>query len=279
MLRRVFGTLLGLCVVATAPVVGWQAAQTPARPQVAEPPPAPPVQVEGTKIWLGREAEIEEFLRVAEVDRIENVPVGVTKPRRVFVKPGGPAASFVFKALQPSRQSGYWESYKAEIAAYELDKVLGMGMVPPTVERKVKGETGSAQLWVEHCTLLRDRDTSKAPDIAAWNKQVYRQRVWDNLTANIDRNQGNLLMDPAWNLILIDHSRAFTGAQTTPFPMNKIDREFYGKLKALDEATIKSRVGKWLFDGPRPVLRRRDKIVQHFDKLLAQYGEAAVFID
>lgn len=279
MLRRVFGTLLGLCVVATAPVVGWQAAQAPARPQVAEPPPAPPVQVEGTKIWLGRETEIEEFLRVAEVDRIENVPVGVTKPRRVFVKPGGPAASFVFKALQPSRQSGYWESYKAEIAAYELDKVLGMGMVPPTVERKVKGETGSAQLWVEHCTLLRDRDTSKAPDIAAWNKQVYRQRVWDNLTANIDRNQGNLLMDPAWNLILIDHSRAFTGAQTTPFPMNKIDREFYGKLKALDEATIKSRVGKWLFDGPRPVLRRRDKIVNHFDKLLAQYGEAAVFID
>ena len=105
--------------------------------------------------------------------------------------------------------------------------MLGMGMVPPTVERKHDGVTGSAQLWVEHCSLLRDNDTTKAPDPGAWNKQVYRQRVWDNLTANIDRNQGNLLMDQAWNLILIDHSRAFTAAMTMPFPMTKIDKEFY----------------------------------------------------
>ena len=91
--------------------------------------------------------------------------------------------------------------------------------------------------------------------------------MWDNLTANIDRNQGNLLMDQAWNLILIDHSRAFTGAMTMPFPMTKIDKEFYLKLKALDEVTIKERLGKWLFDGPKPILKRRDKIIAHFDKL------------
>jgi hypothetical protein len=241
--------------------------------------PGTPIAVEGSKVWIGREAEFEEFLRKAEVARVDNVPVGVTKPRRAFVKGEGPAKSFVFKNLMPSRASGYWESYKSEIAAYELDKVLGMGMVPPTVERKHSGETGSAQLWVEHCTLLRDNDTTKAPDVKAWNKQVYRQRIWDNLTANIDRNQGNLLMDQAWNLILIDHSRAFTAAMTMPFPMNKVDREFYAKLKALDEVTLKTRVGKWLFDGPKPILKRRDKIVEHFDKLIKQYGEAAVFID
>ncbi len=91
--------------------------------------------------------------------------------------------------------------------------------------------------------------------------------MWDNLTANIDRNQGNLLMDQAWNLILIDHSRAFTASMTMPFPMTKIDKEFYTKLKALDEATIKERLGKWLFDGPKPILKRRDKIIEHFDKL------------
>jgi hypothetical protein len=268
-----FGVLFGSCVLVTS-----LAAQPPATPVKAEAVPGTPIPVEGSKIWLGREAEIEVFLKQAEVDRIDNVPVGVTKPRRAFVKGNGPAASFVFKALMPSRSSGFWESYKSEIAAYELDKVLGMGMVPPTVERKLKGETGSAQLWVEHCTLLRDRDTAKAPDIAAWNRQVYRQRVWDNLTANIDRNQGNLLMDQAWNLILIDHSRAFTSTMTMPFPMNKIDREFYDKLKALDEATLKARLGRLLFDGPKPLLKRRDKIIEHFDQLIAKYGEAAVFV-
>jgi hypothetical protein len=273
-----------MCVpaLASALLVPSVAAQPPAPAaagQKLESVPGTPIPVEGSKVWLGREAEFEEFLRTAEVDRVDNVPVGVTKPRRAFVKGEGPARSFVFKNLMPSRASGYWESYKAEIAAYELDKLLGMGMVPPTVERKYSGQTGSAQLWVEHCTLLRDNDTSKAPDVKAWNKQVYRQRVWDNLTANIDRNQGNLLMDQAWNLILIDHSRAFTAAMTMPFPMNKIDREFYAKLKALDEVTLKTRVGKWLFDGPKPILKRRDRIIEHFDKLIKQYGEAAVFID
>jgi hypothetical protein len=253
-------------------------AQAPASPVKAESVPGVPIQVEGRKIWLGRESEFEEFLKQAKVIKVDDVPVGVTKPKRAYVAPGGLAGSFVFKELMPSRKSGFFESYKAEIAAYELDKIMGMGMVPPTVERKHDGVTGSAQLWVEHCTLLRERDTTKAPDMGAWNKQVYRQRVWDNLTANIDRNQGNLLMDDGWNLILIDHSRAFTASMNMPFPMNKIDKEFYEKLKALDEATIKAGLGKWLFDGPKPILKRRDKIVEHFDKMLAQYGEAAVFV-
>ena len=255
------------------------APQAPAAQATAETVPAKPIAVEGSsKIWLGREKEIEEYIKTARVKRVEDVPVGVTKPRRAFFEPGGPAASVAFKHLMPSRQSGYWESYKSEVAAYELDKILGMGMVPPTVERKVDGEIGSAQLWVEHCTLLKNKDTSKAPDLAAWNRQVYRQRVWDNLIANIDRNQGNLLMDEAWNLILIDHSRAFTSATKMPFPMVKIDREFYARIKALDEPTLKAAIGPWLFDGLKPLLKRRDKIVEHFDGLIAKYGEAGVLI-
>ena len=35
-------------------------------------------------------------------------------------------------------------------------------------------------------------------------------KLFDQLIANIDRNQGNLLYDADWHLFLIDHSRAFT---------------------------------------------------------------------
>ena len=254
------------------------AAQQAPAPTKQESVPTAPIAVVGAKPWVGHEAEVEAYLKTAKVVKFTDLPVGVTKPRRGFFEPGGPAGSIVFKALMPSRKSGFWESYKAEIAAYELDKLLGLGMVPPTVERKVNGEYGSAQFWVEHCTLLRERDTNTAPDLAAWNRQVYRQRVWDNLVANIDRNQGNLLVDQAWNLILIDHSRAFTSTMRMPFPMRKIDREFYDRLKALDEASLKERIGKLLIDGPKPILKRRDKIVENFEKLIAQYGEAGVLI-
>ena len=253
------------------------AQQAPA-PAAQESVPGQPIAVVGSKGWLGHESEIEAYLKTAKVVKITDVPIGVTNPRRAFFEPGGPVSSIVFKALLPSRKSGFFESYQSEIAAYELDKLLGLGMVPPTVERTVDNQRGSAQLWVEHCTLLKERDPNTAPDIVAWNRQVGRQRVWDNLVGNIDRNQGNLLVDQAWNLILIDHSRCFTATTQMPFPMRKIDREFYERVKGLEEATLKERLGKLLMDGPKPILKRRDKIVENFEQLIAQYGEKAVLI-
>ena len=252
------------------------AAQQAPAPAAQESVPGQPIAVGGSKAWIGHEAEIEEYLRTAKVVKFSDVPVGVTHPQRGFFEPGGPVGSMIFKPLMPSRKTGFWESYQSEIAAYELDKILGLGMVPPTVERKLNGSFGSVQFWVDHCTLLKQRDPNTAPDIPAWNRQVARQRVWDNLVGNIDRNAGNLLVDQAWNLILIDHSRCFTGTTQMPFPMRKIDRELYEKLKALDEATLKARLGKLVMDGPKPILKRRDKIVENFEQLIAQYGEKAI---
>ena len=233
-----------------------------------------------SKVWVGREKEFEDFLKTAPIDREESIPVGVTKPRKVYFAAGGLAAAAVFKPLQPGRsKGGFFESYKSEIAAYELDRVLGLGMVPPTVERKYKNETGSLQLWVENVGLLKTKDPTHAPNVSEWNRQVYRQRVWDALTANSDRNAGNLLVDPAWNLVLIDHSRAFTTDTRFPFPINRIDRELLEKLKALDEITLKTRLGSLLFDGPKPVLKRRDLIVTHIDKLVREKGAALVLVN
>jgi hypothetical protein len=249
-------------------------AATPHAQQQA--PASPVVSVEGSKRWIGHEAEYEAFIRTARVVKILDTQVGVTHPKHCLFEPGGLASGIVFKALPPGRIHGFFESYRSEIAAYELDKLLGMHMVPPTVERKLNGLIGSAQLWVDDVVVLKTRDVSSAPDITAWNRQVFRQRVFDDLIANIDRNQGNLLLDSLWNLILIDHSRAFTGTDQMPFPMTHIDRDFYERLKALDEATLKARLGPLLFDGPKALLQRRDRIVAHFDQMIGQYGEAAV---
>ena len=91
------------------------------------------------KTWVGREAEIEEFLKTAEILGLEDIPVGVTNPQSATLAPGGPVDKFAWKQLTPGIRRGFWESYKAEIAAYELDKLLGLGMVPVTVERRYTG--------------------------------------------------------------------------------------------------------------------------------------------
>jgi hypothetical protein len=252
-------------------------------PAPAAPAAATPVvlsQGDGSKVWIGRYAEFEEFLQTARIERTEKVPIGVTKPERGFFAPGGLAASAAIKHLPMGQRAGFWESYKSEIAAYQLDRLLGLDMVPPTVERRVGGELAAVVLWVGGCKHIKDVDQSACPNPAKWAKEACRQRVFDNLIANIDDNAGNILVDPEWNMVLIDHSRAFA-ADRMPFEkeMTRVDRELFTHLKALDEAVLMKQVRPWVFgDGPiRALLKRRDKIVARFEKLALERGESAVF--
>jgi hypothetical protein len=235
----------------------------------------------GAKVWVGRHAEIQEYLRTAPIERIVKVGEGVTNPDRAFFAAGGLAESALVKVLPPKRQGGFWESYKSEIAAYELDRLLGLDMVPVTVERRIEGLKASVQLWVSDAQLLSEVGSQKPAKPLAWAKQVCRQRIFDALTANIDRNAGNMLIDDEWNLILIDHSRAFA-TNDTPFldRINQTDREIYDALKALDEPTLMERLKPWLFGASsvRALLERRDKIVDRLDRFVRERGEAAVFV-
>jgi hypothetical protein len=253
-------------------------APAPAAPAVA--PAAVATQAIGSKAWVGRYAEFEEFLRTGTIERVDKIPVGVTKPERGFFAPGGLAASAAVKHLPMGQRAGFWEAYKSEIAAYELDRLLGLDMVPPTVERRVGSDLASVQLWVEGCRVLKDVDQKQCPKPVEWAMQVCRQRVFDNLVSNIDRNAGNMLVDGEWNIILIDHSRAF-GSDRMPFmkEMTRVDRAFFESLKALDEASVMKRVRPWVLgDGTaRAILKRRDKIVAQFERLARERGEAVVF--
>lgn len=251
--------------------------------QQATPPPASSAATAdnkrgaSAKVWLDRHADFEAFLRDTPFRRIEDVPIGVTRPQRGYFDPGGLVTSAAWKLLPPGRSNGFWESYKSEIAAYELDKLLGLGMVPPAVEKRHRGERGAAILWVEGVRPWKE--VEHLPKPPKWNIEAVRMKMFDNLIGNIDRNAGNLIVDDDWNLFLIDHSRAFVTESRLRVEMTRIDRGLWEKMQALDEPALDAALGDWLDRRAiRAVLQRRDAMKKVIDALVAKSSEAAVFI-
>lgn len=237
-------------------------------------PLAPPANA---RVWDGQNAEYEEYLRTAPVVRMAAIDLGVTHPKRAYFAPGGLARSAAWKPLKPGFQNGYFESYKSEVAAYELDKLLNLGMVPVIVERKIDGNTGALVLWLEGVRTWTE--VLPLPKPATWSRQLARMKLFDDLIGNPDRNKGNLLVDAAWNLFLIDHSRAFLDDRALPQVLDHVDTELWTKIAALDEASLEAAVGTWLSKSQmKAMLARRDRMAAVIDGLVKKNGRAAVFV-
>src|SRR5262245_6683750 len=85
---------------------------------------APAQQPTDSRIWIGHYAEFEDFLRTAKIERTTGTGVGVLAPRHAHFAPGGLANGAAVKKVPPGKRDGYFESYKSEIAAYKLDRML-----------------------------------------------------------------------------------------------------------------------------------------------------------
>jgi len=232
------------------------------------------------KTWVNKVAEIEDYMRTAAVVRMEGTPRGVTRATRAFFARGALVESMAWKPLSPGMRQGYFESYKSEIAAYEISKLLALDMVPPKVERQINSETGCAILWATPTRSFADVGFPVPPPdkLRSWMTQMARAMMFDNLFGNIDPNLGNWLVDPAWNLIIIDHSRALTTTMELPHRMIRVDGALWTRIQRLTPAQLTVTAGRWL--GPaeiQAILARRTKMQAQIDELVRQKGAAHVF--
>jgi hypothetical protein len=235
---------------------------------------------------------VEQFLTQAKFARLGRILGGVTRPREVFLEFDGLTRSAVWKTIDVQKagltqldrgqvEIDFQDSWRTEIPAYELDKLLGLGMVPVTVERIHNGQRGSLQAWVEFVMSEADRVKKKiqVPDVEAWNEQIFKVRMFDNLIYNTDRHLNNIWITKDWKVILIDHSRTFRrfGELRDEKALTRFSRLLLAAMEKLDEPTLKERLGRYLNPYQiRGILQRRDRIVALAQKRAAEKGEAAV---
>jgi hypothetical protein len=228
--------------------------------------------------WSGRERQIEQHLRTAAVTRIENVGTGVTRPRRAYLSPAEPVASCAWKVLPPGRRGGHWESYTSEIAAYLLDRLLGMEMVPPAVEREIDGETGAAVMWIEGTRTVKEIG-GRVPSTAEWGAAIRRMLLFDDLIGNPDRNAGNIVLAEPGTIILIDHSRAFVTDTRLPNRLDRVDADLWRRIETLRRDDVIRVLSPWI-DGRAidALFARRRKMIETVEARIRRKGRAAVVI-
>ncbi len=235
------------------------------------------------RMWIGQREVYEEWLQTAEIQEMEDVGEGVTDLTRVALTQSDTVFQAIYKPLRRGRHKGYWESYQAEVAAYELDKMLGLDMVPPTVVRRIKGDLGSMQLWVEGCDTYK-RLRPKVPQTPQFSWQISRMKMFDNLIFNDDRNTGNFMLDESWNIILIDHSRAFIDRKNllkgdTKLPA-QYDRKLLKRLQALTREELEAELEDVLQGRQiNAIFKRLDKILEHQQELVDERGEVRVMFN
>jgi len=234
-------------------------------------------------------AEMEEFLRTAQVIKSKDTSKGITHPYRLTLSDGKITHDASFQPVDEHKtemkfdsgrsEMNFVDSYKYNIAAYRLAELLGVDdMMPVYVERKWQGNSGSLSWWLPVKMDEQERLKQKMdpPDADAWNNQMYRIRVFDELVADTDANLTNVLIGENWKIWRVDFTRAFRLQKDVLSYKNLVrcDRDFFQKLKDLDPNQAAAQTKGYLNkEELKAVMARRDKIVAQFNKMITEKGE------
>ncbi len=221
---------------------------------------------------------LEAFLEQAEITGIEDLDTGITKPQRVTLRKDGVELRAVFKQL--STDFGIQDRVKAlnesdrfeyELAAYKVDRLIGLDMVPVTVLRTIKGHPGALQFWINDAINVRKMLEQKVQP-GGWcdvRPQYNLMNVFDILIHNTDRTQENALFTKDWTLVLIDHTRAFPALVKNPTLLYKgepmVPPALAARLATLNEEMLTKALTPYLQKRQiTMLLKRRDLLLKDY---------------
>ena len=228
------------------------------------------------------DAQIEQFLLHAKVIKSRGASKGVTGSVRATLTDGKLTHDAHIQTIDEEKaqfqsdqgvEFNFRDTWRFNVAGYRLDRLIGMNMVPVSVERRFGYDDAAYTWWVDDVMMEEGERLKKkveAPNVEAWNQQMQLVRLFDQLIANVDRNVGNLVITRDWRLFPIDHTRAFRRNHELKSAANvtRADRVVVERLKALNRETLKASIGKYLTTFELDALMaRRDAILKRLDAI------------
>src|SRR5260370_25953463 len=117
----------------------------------------------------------------------------------------------------------------------------------------------------------RHKQKLTAPDADAWNNQMYKIRVFDNLVYDTDPNLTNVLIGEDWKIWRVDFSRAFRLSKDlrNPTELVRCDRQLFAKLKTLDPNELAEKTKHYPTKSEvKSLMARRDRIFPHLQNFI-----------
>ncbi len=248
---------------------------------------------DGSSLPFGSDAEIEEFLRTAEVVSSRRIREGINGVEKLLLEKDGVRSHAAFRDVRVRKTHltladgtynlNFRDDCLYEVAAYRISRMLGLDNVPPAVKRSFRRRPGTLQLWVEEAMSEKTRikQAQPVPRSADWTRQIQTMYLFDQLIANFDRNQGNILIDPDWKLWMIDHTRSFrlNKKPRSSAIVVQCDRRVWERLQDLDLETVQREL-KGVLTGReiRALFQRRDALIQHIQSRIERLGEQSVLL-
>jgi hypothetical protein len=238
--------------------------------------------------------EVEEFLKKARFVAREPLGSGVSASLKVTLELDGKRQFAVLKTIDQKRPGAhlnakgeieidFQDSWRTEVAAYELDKLMELGMVPATIERQspYENKPASLQLWVEaSMSEAKRREKAIIPtNPERWSDQLTSMNIFDGLIYNTDRHPDNLLISDSFDVRLIDHSRSFrpNAELRNKSDLNRFPRSLLTKIEKLDKTAVTRELGDYLsLTQIEGLMKRRQLLLDHVKDLSRQFGEKAV---
>jgi hypothetical protein len=223
-------------------------------------------------------AQKEHFLLTGTMSIGEYAGKGITHSQKVMITEGEfthaahvqtiDVYTPLFKGKDGSREQDFKDSWKFNVAAYRLAKLINLtDMVPVCVSRVVEGKPAGVDWWVDNVLMDEKERVQKniqPPDAARWRGQMDTIRVFDQLIYNMDRSEENLLITTNWDVWMIDHSRTFRKwtSLRNPAAITHCRPDLLAALKNLRREDVTQQLSAFITDEEiNGLMARRDLIV------------------